>query len=135
MLKQIVAFEIERQFPDMGIEWGGESGDLIATIAPAHHSWTEISVCEDGEEIIIFYGDFTHVHYGCYDDNLPEAIRAQTIAQDICKELSLVFNDQVEFFRVAYFGAGGMRRRGSQGKLSRILFGRNGILWSGRHSK
>lgn len=128
MFKNILTSELKRCFQKIIFEFGGED-DIIATIPPIHQSWEPIIICDDGVEVTVYYGDFTHEHYGYYGEESDPELVAQSVAIDVIETMKLVFDDQIEFFK--FRGGGGYRRRGTQGKLSKILFGKNGVVWSG----
>lgn len=132
MLKERVAAEIKEAFPEMDIVFDGQEADVIATIAPIHESWQPIILCDDGDEVTVFYGEFTHVHYGYFDDETSAEDKARAIAADVVAALWLVFDDKIEAFsRWGGRGGGGLRARGTQGRVSKFFFGVNGTLWSG----
>ncbi|MFT5629383.1 MAG: hypothetical protein ACI82I_001412 [Gammaproteobacteria bacterium] len=133
MLKSVMISEIKSHFPDAAIEFGTD-GNVIATFAPIHPSWEPIDVIDDGDEATVFFGNFTHGHYGRFGDEATHELDAQSIAADVIKDLQLVFDDQFEFYKLRG-GGGGRRARGSQGKLSKFLHGANGTVWSGRVSQ
>ncbi|MDP5220935.1 hypothetical protein Q5Y75_27495 [Ruegeria sp. 2205SS24-7] len=135
MLAPIVRSKLQERFSGMAISFDAEDASVIATIAPVHSSWEPIVVVDDGDEVTVFFGKFTHVHYGNHESvELTKSV-AESIADDVANELSLVFADQVEAFNCwGYFGVGGLRAYGSQGFLSKLVFGENGRLWSGNPS-
>ena len=128
MLKILLTSELKKQFPNMTIEYGVKD-DVIATIPPIHQSWKPIIICDDGDEVTVFYGDFTHKHFGYYGESIEVEAQAQSIATDVIEAMTPVFEDRLEFYK--RLGSGGFRVRGSQGQLSKFLFGENGVVWSG----
>lgn len=128
MLKTVLTSELKKHFPNMNIQFGGVD-DMIATIPPIHQSWKPIIICGDEDEVTVFYGDFTHKHFGYYGENTDLEIQAQSITTDVIEAMMSVFDDRIEFYK--RLGGGGFRVRGSQGQLSKILFGENGVVWSG----
>ena len=128
MRKIVLTSELKKHFPNMTIEYGGKD-DVIATIPPIHQSWKPIIICGDEDEVTVFYGDFTHKHFGYFGENTDVEIQAKSIASDVIEEMKSVLEDQLEFYK--QLGGGGSRARGSQGRLSKALFGKNGVVWSG----
>ena len=128
MLRTVLTLELRSHFPEVAIEFGG-ADRIIATIPPVHQSWKPIVIYDDEDEITVFFGDFTHMHFGSYGEQTTQAIAAQSIANDVINFMRPVFEDRLEFFR--WWGGGGCRAKGSQGWLSRSLFGENGVVWSG----
>ncbi|MBM1631878.1 hypothetical protein JQV27_03455 [Sulfitobacter mediterraneus] len=128
MLKTVLTSELKKHFPNKNIQFGG-GDDVIATIPPIHHSWKPIVICYDEDEVTVFYGDFTHKHFGYYGESIEVEVQAQSIATDVIEAMTPVFEDRLEFYK--RLGSGGFRVRGSQGQLSKFLFGENGVVWSG----
>lgn len=135
MLKSVLTSELKSHFPNIDFESCGEGfkssdkDDVIATFLPIHQSWKPIVICDDGDEVTVFFGDFTHKHYGYYGEKTDPEVKALSVAVDVIEDMNLVFEDKLEFFK--FGGGGGCRTSGTQGKLSKILFGRNGVVWSG----
>jgi len=129
MLKIVLTSELRKHFSNMTIEYGGKD-DVIATIPPIHQSWKPIIICDDEDEVTVFYGDFTHQHFAYYGENSDIEIQARSIASDVIEAMKSVVEDRCEFYK--QLGGGGSRARGSQGWLSKALFGKNGVVWSGR---
>ena len=128
MLAELLATELGKRFAERGLILNPQSRPT-ATIPPKHHTWTPIQVFDDGDEVTVFFGGFTHVHFGNYDDGLTPAEREGRIVADVVAFLDDVFADKVEFFGTRF--GGGCRPRGSQGKWSRRLFGDEAFVWSG----
>jgi hypothetical protein len=135
VLKQTMANELKKRFPEMDIDYHCQDDDVVACIAPIDQAWEPVFVCVEGEEITVYFGDFTHAHYGCFEDELSDGCKARLIAEDVVRVLEMVFDDQVEFYSFwGYLGGGGFRRRGKQSFLSKFFFGSGGVLWSGDRS-
>lgn len=112
----------------MEIEFGGNDTNVIATIPPVHASWKPVVIRDDGHEVTVFYGSFTHWHYKYYGDDVPIESKAQAIAEDVVEELAMVFDDQIEFLGSC------MGPRGSHGSISKGDSGSIPKLWSGKES-
>jgi hypothetical protein len=128
MLKSVLTSELKSHFPNIDFESCGEDfkssdkDDVIATFLPVHQSWKPVVICDDGDEVTVSFGDFTHKHYGYYGEKTDPEVKALSVAAD-------VIEDKLEFFK--FGGGGGCLTSGTQGKFSKILFGRNGVVWSG----
>ncbi|NVK16444.1 MAG: hypothetical protein HWE35_19915 [Rhodobacteraceae bacterium] len=114
----------------MEIEFGGEDSSIIATVPAVDASWKPIVIRDDGYEVTVFYGDFTHDHYKYYGEDASAASKAQAIARDIIEELAMVFDDQIEFWRTG--SSGGMGPIGSRKTFSKVQI--SAKLWSGKDS-
>lgn len=131
MLKQIVSSKLRERFPAMDIEFAKQDTNLIAKISPIHSSWKPIMIRDDGSEVTVFFGDLTHSHYKYYGDDAPASTKALAIAEEVVEELSLVFDDQLEFWKTR--SSSGMGPLGSRRRHSENSFGPTSILWSGRN--
>lgn len=128
MLKTVLIEALEDHFPRINFFLGGVD-IVIATIPPIHQSWEPIVICDDGDEVTVYFGHFTHKHYGYYGESTDPRLIALIVAADVVEDMKLVFDDQLEFYK--FWGGGGSRTRGTQGKLSKFIFGNNGVIWSG----
>lgn len=129
MLKTVITSALKEHFSNMNIQFGGADG-VIATIPPICESWKPIIIFGDDDEATVFFGEFTHKHFGYYGENTDVEIQAQSIATDVIETMVATFEDRFEFYTF-WPGGGGFRVRGSQGRLSKALFGKNGVVWSG----
>jgi hypothetical protein len=89
----------------------------------------DIQICDDGHEITIYIGSFTHGHFACYDD-IPDEQKAKLISEDVVEFLDAVFSDQVAFWG-SHQGGGGWRRLDS---VSAKASTNSEYVWSGRKS-
>ena len=82
----------------------------------------ELYVCEDREGLVVFIGEFMHLHW-------IDVSKAKT-ARNVLYFLREVFEDRVEFYGNAR--AGGCRPVGKpRGWLSRLVSGHATYRWSG----
>lgn len=70
-----------------------------------------IEIHDDGDELTLYLGKFTHLHISNYDDQLNEEQKAQEIVRDTVAFLSDVFDDEVVFWG-SHRGGGGTYRLG-----------------------
>lgn len=90
----------------------------------------ELVVTDDGDELTVHIGTFTHSHWGCIDAAVPAEQRPDHIAQDVVAFIRAMLTDEIEFYGTG--AAGGSRRVGKpRGWLSRRLFGATTYRWSG----
>ena len=98
-----------------------------------HPDFGNIEIYDDGGEITIIAGNFTHGHFSNYDENLSEEDKSKKIAEDVLEFLRKVFADQIIFWG-SHRGIGGWFKRGESGKFHRIgIFrkSRSEFVWSG----
>jgi hypothetical protein len=108
-----------------------EPGEGPFALFPAiHPDVGNLELYDEGEEITFVVGNFTHIHFACYEAHLSPEAKAAQISADVVAFLDAIFSEQLEFWG-SHSGAGGTRPRDSQGRLSRFVFGRRAFVWSG----
>jgi len=122
--------KLQKAFPSTPIEYC--SGRVVALISPKYPDFGTIEVLDDGEELTLNLGKFTHSHFNNYDDGISDDERADRIVDEVIDFLSEVFADRIEFYG-SHSRGGGCRPRGERprGFLSRCLFGADNFTWSG----
>jgi hypothetical protein len=99
----------EERFPGRAYEL--RASDATVVILGDNPAVGRIEVQDDGNELIVYVGDFTHGHFSCYDDSLAQdEIEADVVTQ-VLEFVSDVFADKVEFYRTSY--GGGCRPAGT----------------------
>jgi hypothetical protein len=89
-----------------------------------------IEIIDDEVELTVHCGNFTHIHLANYDEGISTDERDERIVASLIAFLSDVFADRLEFWG-SHRSGGGCRRRGSQGTLSKVVFGSVSFTWSG----
>jgi hypothetical protein len=103
----------------------------IATFPAAHPDVGDLVIHDDGDELTLYVGNFTHVHFNNYDEALAEEERSQRIAEELVAFLEDVFAERVEFFG-SHGGGGGCRGRTKERVVvSKLFFGAQTYVWSG----
>lgn len=69
-----------------------------------------IEIYDDGDEITIVVGTFTHGHFANYDDGISESERQDAIVKQTIEFLEAVFADQVVFWGSHETGGGWYHR-------------------------
>lgn len=96
-----------------------------------HPEFGDIAIYDDGNEITVFVGNFTHTHFPNYDEELSDSERAANIAEDVMEFLEDVFADRIEFYgSQSAMGGWRFRKDKPRGFLARALFGGR-YVWSG----
>lgn len=117
-----------------GCEWRWSSNEHTSVvISPTWPEFGEIEVEDDGDELMVFFGKFTHSHFSNYEGALSLEQREERIAADLVQLLQEVFADRIEFYGSSK-GGGGFRPRGMRGTLSKLGFGNKAYVWSGQVS-
>jgi hypothetical protein len=89
----------------------GTGSEPAATFPAVHPDVGDLVIRDDGDELTIYVGNFTHVHFDSVDETL-------TFLDD-------VFADRMEFFG-SHLGGGGCRHR-----TAKALLGTRTYVWSG----
>jgi len=90
----------------------------------------DVQISDDGDEITLIAGKFTHGHFSNYDE-IPVEEREKMIAEDVADFLDKLFSDQVVLWG-SHEGGGGWRV--VDGASSDKPKYRNEYLWSGPRS-
>ncbi len=98
---------LRKRFPDRGLRI--ETRPEPCAVFPAIHPEVgDIEVCDDGDEVTVYAGTFTHGHFSNYDE-IPGEQKAKIISSDVVEFLEAVFSDQVTFWG-SHRGGGGWQR-------------------------
>lgn len=116
---------LQNRFPGQGIIGGNHSEPCI-TFPAKHAEVGDIQIYDDGDEITLVVGKFTHGHFSNYDD-IPEGEKERIIAEDVADFLEKLFTDQVVLWG-SHQGGGGWRVLEADTPKKA---GRNEYVWSG----
>lgn len=103
------------------------------SILPIYEEFGSIEIQDDGSELTIYVGNFTHWHASCYEEDLSDMEKEEMIAEDVAEFLHDVFNDKIIMWG-SNKGSGGFIARDeqqsqkSQSKIHQMW------LWSGLFS-
>ena len=93
MIRDTLIPLLQTRFPDRGMKIG-LSPKACVTFPALHPEVGPIEIYDDGDELTLVAGRFTHGHFSNYDDiSLEEKERA--IAEDVASFLDRLFSDQV----------------------------------------
>ena len=84
----------------------GTAPDAVAVFPAIHPEFGDVEIIDDGDELTVVLGKFTHSHFNCYEDNLSETDKSQKIVTELIKFLQDVFSDQVVFYGTQGVGGG-----------------------------
>ena len=127
-LSEFVLPLIRARFSAQGMREPAEGP--FAVFPATHPDVGDIELYDDGGEVVIGVGNFTHCHFTSYDLTGSESEKAVRIANDIVSFLDDIFSERVEFWG-SHSGSGGVRRRGPQGELHKATSGTSAYVWSG----
>jgi hypothetical protein len=124
--------KLKEDFPNRGLRV--ETSPEVRAVFPCVHPEVgDIVIHDDGDELTIYAGNFTHGHFSNYDEKLSKEQKAEKIAEDVVEFLKNLFADQIVLWG-SHSGGGGWSKRGEPNKFySTGIFkkARNEYVWSG----
>jgi hypothetical protein len=97
---------LREKFPESGMTCGSPP-DPIAVFPAAHPEVGNVSIWDDGDEVIVVIGEITHGHFGVYEDDLSREQVHQAVTQNVVAFLEDLFADKVVLWHTRSGGAGG----------------------------
>ena len=108
--------------------------ETVVTFPEKHPEVGSVEVHDDGEELTVYAGNFTHLHFSSYDNSLSREQTAERIADDALAFLIDLFADRIIMWG-SHDGRGGCYER-ETGPTSIFSSGRGQeYVWSGPVSK
>jgi hypothetical protein len=128
MISDFLIPKLRRRFSDRGLRVGVPP-QPCAVFPAIHPEVGDVVISDDGYELTLEAGNFTHSHFSNYDDNLSESQKAERISEDVAQFLEELFADRVVLWG-SHAGSGGWYPRDEQPSR---LFRAHGELyvWSG----
>ena len=84
MIADILIPKLQERFADRGMRVNSPPSPC-AVFPAIHHEVGNIEIYDDGDEVTVVAGNFTHGHFSNYDDKLSDQEKAERIAeQDAC---------------------------------------------------
>ena len=127
MISQILRPRLEQHFP--------KSVELFSELSPAPHArqliarfqatnseFGDVEIYDDGDEVTIYLGHFTHIHFGCYEEHFALAEKEEFVVKETMDFLSRLFSDEIECWKGRWIGGCGPRGA-HKGEV---------FVWSGR---
>jgi hypothetical protein len=106
----------------------------VVTFPAKHAAVGSVEVHDDAEELTVYAGSFTHLHFSSYDSSLSKQQAAERIADDALLFLIKLFEDRIVMWG-SHAGRGGCYER-EAGPSSIFSFSRGQeYVWSGPVSK
>jgi hypothetical protein len=122
---------LRAKFPISGMrESPGKSP--FAVFPAIHPEVGDIEISDDGDELTVVVGKFTHSHFDSHEQGISDGERAERICRSVLQFLDDLLADRIEMFGTHLRG-GGTRLRADEGRgiFSKIFFGRRTYVWSG----
>jgi hypothetical protein len=106
MIAGILIPLLKQRFPNHRIKIGAGSEPCVTFLA-VHPEVGDVQIHDDGEEITLIAGNFTHGHFSNYD-KIPVEEKEKLIAENVVAFLDKLFADQVVLWG-SHKGGGGWR--------------------------
>jgi len=104
MISNILVPLLQKKFPGRGIK-SGVGPEPCITVPAIHSEFGDIQIIDDGDEITLVAGVFTHGHFSNYDAK-PVEEKEKIIAENVAAFLEKVFSDQIVFWGSHKAGGG-----------------------------
>jgi hypothetical protein len=106
------------RFPGRGLRTGSLTGapsprSPCAVFPAVHPEVGDIQIFDDGDELTVVAGNFTHGHFECYDINTKDPARSEQIVANIVAFLEDLFSDRMVLWG-SHKGSGGWYARGDR---------------------
>jgi hypothetical protein len=129
MIRDYLVTAIKERFPNVPFTFA-ESPKPIASLRSPCEPLGGVEICDDGDEITVYFVNATHGHFSCYDEKLDEEEKAKQITSDVIEFLEALLKDRVLIWR--FFGgmAGGWRVLSSDEMVPGPSLAKQQFLWS-----
>jgi len=105
MISNVLIPKLQRRFPSRGLRT--DSAAAPCAVFPAiHPEIGEIQIYDDGNELTLVTGNFTHGHFTGGDFSGSDHQTAEKIVDEILSFLEAVFADQIVFWGAHNRGGG-----------------------------
>jgi hypothetical protein len=94
MLSGILLPALKKRFPDRGLR--ADAARWPCAVFPAAHPAVgDLEICDDGDELIVVAGNFTHGHFSDFDQTLTADEKQRRIVDAVLRFLDDLFADRV----------------------------------------
>jgi hypothetical protein len=128
LLEQMFARAVV-EFPDKGIRFETEPTRRIV-VPPRYEGFGELEITEEGDELIVMAGHFTHSHFACYWRDVTIDEKAAQILDAVIEFLDATFADRIVFWG-GHLQMGGWCEVGVDGESKTEHVDGPKFLWSG----
>jgi hypothetical protein len=116
---------LQERFPDRPLKLGTPPAP-VAVFAAAHPDVGDVQIFDDGSELTLVAGKFTHGHFSDFDSKSPE-VAEENIVQSVIDFLERLFADQVVLWGSQRGGGGWYNRDRGQSEFAKGPL----YVWSG----
>ena len=131
MISDVLIPQLQQRFPNRGLRISTPPGPC-AVFPAIHADVGDIEIHDDGDELTVVAGNFTHGHFSNYDSDLSPDEKAKIIADEVVAFLENLFADRIVLWG-SHHGSGGWYSRGGETDNITGLFKERGkeYVWSG----
>jgi len=131
-IAEVLIPKLRSNFGDQAFTLRKEAAEVCIVFASPHVDFGDVEIVDDGYEVTIQVGRFTHGHFANYDDRLSTTQAHEAIACDVTRFLRDLFEDRIVLWG-SHGGGGGWYSIGHK-PASRSLDHGNEFVWSGPRS-
>ena len=124
MISAILIPKLQERFSERGLRIAGPPSPC-AVFPAVHPEVGDIQIYDDGDEVTLVAGKFTHSHFSNYEDELSVEQKAERISEDVLSFLEALFADQIVLWG-SHQGGGGWRLRDEDSEADEKEY-----VWSG----
>jgi hypothetical protein len=131
MLSDYLIPKLQERFPGRGLRIG-RPPDPCAVFPAMHPEVGDVVIQDDGSELTLIAGNFTHGHFSNYDTKLTQQQKEERIAEDVVRFLEDLFADRIALWG-SHRGVGGWCKRDlpSESELRLLMDRAKKCVWSG----
>jgi hypothetical protein len=126
MISTILIPKLQERFPERGLRINAAPSPC-AVFPAIHPEVGDIEIYDDGDELTVVAGNFTHGHFSNYDEGLSAEEKASAISDEVLGFLRDLFADQIVLWG-SHQGSGGWFKRG---EYSEYKGDAQEYVWSG----
>jgi hypothetical protein len=112
MIADALIPKLQERLPGREMRIGTPPSPCIAFPA-IHPDVGDLEIYDDGDELTVVAGKFTHGHFSNYDDALSMEQKAAQISDEVATFLEELFADRIVLWG-SHEGAGGWHKRGER---------------------
>jgi len=107
-ISSLLIDQLPKRLPDVSFRIGSIP-DAVVVFPAAHPGFGDVEVYDDGDELTVNIGNFTHSHFSNYSD-ASDVEKAKEIVESTLSFLSDIFKDHLVFWGSHKSGGGGFHR-------------------------
>src|SRR3954451_1360141 len=96
MISDVLIPKLRERFAGRGLQVGVPP-EPCAVFTAINPDVGDVVISDDGYELTLEAGRFTHSHFSNYDEDLSETQRAERISEDVVQFLDDLFADRIAF--------------------------------------